>query len=152
VKKLGIATIVLGAAVAVACGSGGHVDPKPSATTVAPASPTTHVPTRPTTPPRTTPAADGETQQATKTAMDYLSGQNFSRKGLIEQLKFEGYPTKASTAAVDSLKINWNEQAALVARDYLQSQSFSKKGLKEQLEFDGFSESQAAYGVAHSGL
>jgi hypothetical protein len=76
----------------------------------------------------------------------------FSRKGLIEQLKFEGYSTKDATYGVDALKANWNEQAALKAADYLDMSSFSRSGLIEQLEFEGFTSSQAKYGVKSTGL
>lgn len=161
-RKLWLITAVPVAAVIIGCGVNSQPDPGPTVTTTvspAPTKPTTGpatVPptTRPTTPPHTSPPATvgAEQQNATKSAMSYLTDQHFSRKGLIEQLKYEGYPAKASTAAVDSLKIDWNEQAALVARDYLQSQPFSRKSLKDQLVFDGFSDTQAAYGVAHSGL
>lgn len=145
---------VLVAAMLLACG--GNPSPGPTHTT-APTRPTASpsgAPTHSSNPkPSSPPAAvSAEQTNATRAAMEYLSGQNFSRKGLIDQLKFEGYPTKAATAAVDSLHMDWNEQAALVARDYLQSQAFSKKSLTSQLEFDGFSSSQAQYGVAHSGL
>jgi hypothetical protein len=83
---------------------------------------------------------------------DYLEGQAFSRKGLISQLKFEGYPEKTATAAVDSLHTDWNAQAALVAKDYLNGQSFSRKGLISQLKFEGFTATQATYGATKAGL
>lgn len=34
-----------------------------------------------------------------------------SRKGLIEQLEFEGYTTEDATFAVDYLNVDWKEQA-----------------------------------------
>ena len=85
-------------------------------------------------------------------AADYLDYSAFSRKGLIEQLKFEGFSTKDATYGVDALKVNWNKQAALKAADYLDYTSFSRSGLIEQLEFDGFTPSQAQYGVKSTGL
>ena len=39
-----------------------------------------------------------------------LSG--FSRSGLIDQLKYEGFSTEDATVAVDSITVDWNEQAA----------------------------------------
>jgi hypothetical protein len=97
-------------------------------------------------------AGSTEQQNAAKAAADYLEGQAFSRKGLISQLKFEGYPEKTATAAVDSLHTDWNAQAALVAKDYLNGQSFSRKGLISQLKFEGFTATQATYGATKAGL
>lgn len=95
----------------------------------------------------------GEQQNAVGTATDYLDvNEHFSRKGLIGQLKFEGYSTKDATLAVDSIHVDWNAQAAGDAKDYLATQHFSKSGLRGQLEYEGFTKAQAEYGVAHSGL
>ena len=93
-----------------------------------------------------------EQQNANKAAQDYLEGQAFSRKSLIEQLKYEGYSTKASTVAVDALHADWNRQAFLCAQDYLKAQAFSRKSLIGQIEFDGFTHDQAIYGVDKTGL
>lgn len=84
---------------------------------------------------------------AQKSAEQYVSHQAFSRSGLIEQLKFEGYSDADATAAVDEISPDWNEQAAKSAAQYLSLESFSRSGLREQLEFDGFSASEAEYGV-----
>lgn len=99
-----------------------------------------------------TPPISAEQRNAVRAAADYLDGQSFSRKGLISQLGFEGYSTKASTAAVDSLHVDWNAQAVLTAKNYLADQAFSRKGLTEQLEYEGFSASQATHGVKGAGL
>ena len=71
----------------------------------------------------------------------------FSRKGLIEQLEFEGFSKAAATVAVDSIVVDWNEQAAKKAESYLDVMSFSRKGLISQLKFEGFTQKQAEYGV-----
>jgi hypothetical protein len=89
-----------------------------------------------------------EQANANGTAADYLSSQHFSRKGLIDQLKYDGFSTKIATRAVDAQKADWNQQAVEVAHDYLGSMHFSKSGLLEQLKYDGFTASQAAYGVS----
>jgi len=149
---------------AVACGGGASPDPSPTIT-LPTVSPSTQRPTHPTTAPTTNPPTSpaptasqspsrltAEQRNAVGTATDYLRDQHFSRKGLIDQLKFEGYSTHDATLAVDSLKVDWNAQAAGVAKDYLQDQHFSRAGLTSQLEFEGFTSSQAKYGVAHSGL
>ena len=76
----------------------------------------------------------------------------FSRSGLIEQLKFEGFSETDATYGVDALNADWNEQAAKKAADYLDMTAFSHSGLVEQLVFDGFTQEQAEYGVSTTGL
>ena len=66
-----------------------------------------------------------EEKNALRSANDYLSFMAFSKKGLIEQLKYEGYSTEAATNAVNSLDVDWNEQAAKSAEHYLSFMSFS---------------------------
>ena len=85
-------------------------------------------------------------------AAHYLEYQPFSRSGLIDQLKFEGYSEADATAAVDSLNVDYNEQAAKTAAHYLKYQPFSHSGLVDQLEFDGYTPEQAEYGVSTTGL
>ena len=88
-----------------------------------------------------------EYQNALNSAKSYLRSMAFSRKGLIEQLKYEKYSTAAATYAVDNCGANWNEQAVKSAKSYLRSMAFSKQELIEQLEYEGFTKSQAQYGV-----
>lgn len=85
---------------------------------------------------------------ARRQAENYLDSQAFSRKGLIDQLEYEGYSTVDATYAVDNVSVDWNEQAALKAAQYLDSQSFSRQGLLDQLLYEGFTRSQASYGVS----
>lgn len=93
------------------------------------------------------PAMSQEEANAIESAQSYLSFAGFSREGLIEQLKFEGYSYKASVFAVDVLGVDWKEQAVKSAESYLDSGAFSKQGLIEQLEFEGYTHDQARYGV-----
>lgn len=86
-----------------------------------------------------------EEKNARRAAESYLVLMSFSRKGLIEQLQFEGYNKDVCINAVDSMEIDWNEQAAKSAESYLELMSFSKKELIEQLQFDGFTKAQAEY-------
>jgi hypothetical protein len=165
-SKIRIAIVLSAAALAiggaVACGGGATPAPTVSVTTANTTKPPTTQPTQPSPAQSTTDPSDGggnvakpisaEQKNANEAAADYLDGQAFSRKGLINQLKFEGYSTKQATTAVDTLNADWNEQAVLVAKDYLDGQTFSRKSLLEQLKFDGFTPTQAAYGVKHSGL
>ncbi len=90
--------------------------------------------------------------QATATAKDYLRSSAFSRKGLIEQLRFEGFSGYDAVWGTDHSGANWYRQAVLEAKGYLRSSHFSHSGLVEQLEFEGFSAAQAQYGVRGVGL
>ena len=103
----------------------------------------------PATPGSDLPVAQAE---AVESAESYLSYTAFSRKGLIEQLEFEGFSTADATFAVDHITVDWNEQAAKSAKSYLDYSSFSRQSLIEQLEFEGFTSAQASYGARHSGL
>lgn len=91
-------------------------------------------------------------EQAVGSAEDYLSYQAFSKSGLIEQLKFEGFSKKDATFAVNHINVNWKKQAAKSAENYLEMQHFSRSGLIDQLQFEGFTEAQAEYGVDKAGL
>lgn len=90
--------------------------------------------------------------QAIGAASDYLDTASFSRSGLIDQLKFEGFSVADATFALNHMKVDWNVQAQGSAKDYLQTSSFSRVGLIEQLKFEGFTPAQAIYGVNHVGL
>jgi colicin import membrane protein len=91
-------------------------------------------------------------ENARESAEDYLDSSAFSRKGLIDQLEYEGYSTKDATYAVDAVSVNWNQQAALAAQDYFDTMPFSRSGLIDQLEYEGYTEQQAVYGVNQTGL
>lgn len=92
-----------------------------------------------------------EEKNALEKAKSYLKFSAFSRKGLIDQLEFEGFSTEASEFAVDNCGADWNEQAAKKAESYLEFTSFSKSGLIDQLEFEGFTSEQAEYGASAVG-
>jgi hypothetical protein len=82
-----------------------------------------------------------------RAADNYLDFTAFSRKGLIQQLEFEGYATADAEYAVDQVGADWNEQAVKAAKNYLDFSSFSKQGLMDQLEFEGYTSEQAAHAV-----
>ncbi|GAB6897717.1 Ltp family lipoprotein [Kineosporia succinea] len=93
-------------------------------------------------------------ENAVGKAQSYLdSGMGFSKKGLVEQLKYEGFDAADAKTAVDTLGSArlWNEQAAAKAQSYMDSQSFSASGLAEQLKYEGFTAKQVAYGVKSVG-
>jgi hypothetical protein len=91
-------------------------------------------------------------EQAVGKAEDYLDGQHFSKKGLIEQLRYEGFSKKNAEFAVEHIDVSWKKQAAGKAEDYLNGQHFSRSGLIAQLKYEGFTQSQAEYGVKKAGL
>ncbi len=86
-------------------------------------------------------------RMALSSAKNYLRTMGFSKKGLIDQLEFEGYSTEEATYAVNNCGANWKEQAVRVAKNYLNTMSFSKQGLIDQLEFEGFTSEEASYGA-----
>ena len=90
-------------------------------------------------------------KNALKQAKSYLKYQSFSKQGLVEQLKHEGYTDEEAAYGVDNCGADWYEQAASKAKSYLKYQSFSRQGLIEQLEYEGFTPDQAEYGVTANG-
>ena len=90
-------------------------------------------------------------QNAIRTAEHYLSFTAFSKSGLINQLKFEGYSTEDAEYAAAHCGANWKEQAAKKAEEYLRIMGFSKSRLIEQLEFEGFPSELVLYGVEQNG-
>jgi hypothetical protein len=89
---------------------------------------------------------------AVQKAADYLSFAAFSRQGLIDQLKYEGFSEADATYGADAVGADWNEQAALKAQEYLDFTAFSRTGLIEQLQFEGFTVAEATYGANAVGL
>ncbi|MBR6045047.1 MAG: Ltp family lipoprotein [Ruminococcus sp.] len=90
-------------------------------------------------------------QNALKSAISYIKYQDFSYKGLIEQLKYEGYDDIEAIYAADNCGANWYDEAADCAKSYLKYSSFSKQGLIDQLVYEGFTLEQAQYGVNQAG-
>jgi len=80
-------------------------------------------------------------------ARSYLQFTAFSKKGLREQLEFDGFSRGDARWAVNRVGVSWRRQAFKKAKSYLEFSSFSRSGLIEQLEFDGFTHAQAVYGV-----
>ena len=101
--------------------------------------------------------AEEEQQKATeyanvvKTARNYLDFMAFSRKGLIDQLVYEGYSQESAEYAVDNIGADWNQQCAKKAKDYLDYMSFSRDGLYQQLAYEGFTDEQIQYGLSQVG-
>lgn len=128
--------------------------PEPT-TTQAPATtapPTTAAPTTTTAPPPPPAGPTVSQEQARRSAESYLEFSAFSRTGLIDQLKYEGFSDQDATFGVDAVNPDWNEQAAKSAASYLEFSSFSRQGLIDQLLYEGFTPEQAEYGVSTTGL
>lgn len=98
------------------------------------------------------PVSTAGQRNAVRTAKSYLDYTAFSRKGLIQQLEYEGFSTAEATFAVDSIAVDWNAQAAKAAKSYLDYSGFSRGGLIGQLEYEGYTPAQAAYGATAAGL
>jgi Host cell surface-exposed lipoprotein len=89
--------------------------------------------------------------QAVRKAKEYLQYEAFSLKGLIKQLKFEGFSTGDATYGASHAAANWMKEAVLKAKEYLKMQAFSYSGLVKQLEFEGFTPAQAKHGARAAG-
>ena len=125
--------------------AGESATPAPATSTTAPA------PATSTTAP--SPEEPVALKNAKRTANSYLNTMAFSKKGLIEQLVYEGYDNATATLAVNSLTgVDWKQQAALSGASYLESQGFSRSGLIDQLKYEGFTTAEATYGADANGL
>ncbi|WP_370632667.1 Ltp family lipoprotein [Halobacillus sp. Nhm2S1] len=91
-------------------------------------------------------------KQAVAMAEQYLNFTAFSKSGLIDQLKFEGFSTEDATYGVENISVDWQEQAVIKAQEYLDFTAFSRQGLIDQLIFEGFSKEHASYAVSQVGL
>ena len=135
------------------------VTPSPSATpttavakpTPKPAAPPPAAP-KPVAPKPAAPSLTVAQENAKGTAQDYLDMSGFSKKGLVDQLKFEGYKAKDIDAALATMKVNWNNEAAESAKSYVEMSHFSRRSLIEQLKFEGYTSKQAAHGADSVGL
>jgi hypothetical protein len=124
----------------------------PSTTTTTEAPPTTTAAPPPTTTTTEAPSETAGQSNARQKAAEYLDFTSFSRSGLIDQLKYEGFSEADATYGVDAQNADWNEQAAKKAAEYLDFTSFSHGGLVDQLVYEGFTPEQAEYGVSTTGL
>jgi host cell surface-exposed lipoprotein/uncharacterized protein DUF2510 len=91
-------------------------------------------------------------ENAVGAAEGYLDYSGFSKKGLIKQLEFEGYKSKDITAALATMKVDWNAEVEQSAQAYVDYSHFSRSGLIRQLKFEGFTSKQAAHGADSVGL
>lgn len=96
-----------------------------------------------------TSTSSGNQEQAVKKAQSYLQFTSFSKKGLAEQLEFEGFSSADAAYGAEHSGADWNEQAAKSAASYVRLMSMSNAELRDQLAFGGFTESEIAYAIAH---
>jgi hypothetical protein len=87
-----------------------------------------------------------------RAAKEYLQVEAFSLKGLIRQLKYDGFSTSDATYGASHSGANWMRQAVKAAKAYLEIQAFSFSGMVAQLQFDGFTHAQAVHGARAAGL
>ena len=92
---------------------------------------------------------------AAKKAKEYASkvysdgsGASYSKKGLIELLKYNGFSAKAAKKGVENAKINYKQQAL----NYAKTSNYSEKKLREALLEKGFSEKEADYAIKNAKL
>lgn len=148
------AILVLGVAGAM---TGGSEEPAQDQTTVsAPADTTTDEAPVDAPEADTAPEMTVSQENAVEKAESYIDMTGFSKEGLIDQLKFEGFSTADAEFAVNYLEdtgaVDWNEEAVQKAESYLEFSSFSRSGLIEQLEYEGFTSAQAEYAADEVGL
>ena len=89
---------------------------------------------------------------AVRAAKTYLKVSAFSFKGLVKQLKYEGYSTSDARYSAGHAGANWMQQAVRAAKQYLKVSAFSRSGMIQQLEYDGFTPAQALHGALGVGL
>ena len=105
------------------------------------------------------PALTVSQKQALAAAKGYLAmGSGFSYQGLIEQLSSangNAFAVPDATAAVDSLKADYNAQAVLAAKGYMTMGGFSHASLVTQLSSSAgnkFTPEQAEFAATKVGL
>jgi hypothetical protein len=96
------------------------------------------------------PAHASPRSQAIGMAHDYLDVMAFSKAGLADQLRYEGFSRSVANYAVDHIRVSWKNQAVKSAKSYLRVMHFSCSGLIDQLEYEEFTHRQAVYGAHHT--
>ena len=88
-----------------------------------------------------------ELENAIESAEAYNKVLSYSKKGIIEKLKYEGFSEDIAECAVKSINANWKENCVRSAYSYLDLFSFSKKELIHQLDYDGFTPEEIDYAM-----
>ena len=88
-----------------------------------------------------------ELENAIESAEAYNKVFAYSKKGLIENLKYEGFSEDIAECAVKSINANWKENCVRSAYSYLDLSPFSKEELIHQLDYDGFTAEEIDYAM-----
>lgn len=107
-------------------------------------------------------AATANQEKALEDAKSYLKESTYSKKGLKEQLEFDGYTKKEANYAVNNCGANWKKQAKKEAKNLIRLSLdeewkkwgvfyYSKKSMIETLKYHGYTKSQAKFGAKKCG-
>ena len=88
-----------------------------------------------------------ELENAIESAEAYSNVFAYSKKELIEQLKYDGFSEDIAECAAKSINANWKENCVRSAHSYLDLFSFSKEELIHQLDYDGFTAEEIDYAM-----
>ena len=88
-----------------------------------------------------------ELENAIESAEAYSNVFAYSKKELIDQLKYEGFSEEIAECAAKSINANWKENCVRSAYSYLDLFSFSKEELIHQLDYDGFTAEEIDYAM-----
>ena len=88
-----------------------------------------------------------ELENAIESAESYSNVFAYSKKELIEQLKYEGFSEDIAECAAKSINANWKENCVRSAHSYLEIISYSKEELIEQLDYVGFTPEEIDYAM-----
>ena len=86
-------------------------------------------------------------ENAIESAEEYNKVLAYSKKGIIEKLKYEGFSEDIAECAVKSINANWKENCVRSAYSYLDLSPFSKEELIHQLDYDGFTPEEIDYAM-----
>ena len=86
-------------------------------------------------------------ENAIESAEEYNKVLAYSKKGIIEKLKYEGFSEDIAECAVKSINANWKENCVRSAYSYLDLSPFSKEELIHQLDYDGFTAEEIDYAM-----
>ena len=88
-----------------------------------------------------------ELENAIESAEAYSNVFAYSKKYLIDQLKYEGFSEEIAECAVKSINANWKENCVRSAHSYLEIISYSKEELIHQLDYVGFTAEEIEYAM-----
>ena len=88
-----------------------------------------------------------ELENAIESAEAYSNIFAYSKKELIEQLKYDGFSEDIAECAAKSINANWKENCVRSAHSYLEIISYSKEELIHQLDYVGFTAEEIDYAM-----